>query len=32
MDGWMVDDGLIDGRWICGWWTDEWVDGLASGG
>lgn len=31
VDGW-VDGRLIDGRWICGWGMDEWVDGLASDG
>ena len=32
MDGWMVDDGWMDGRWMDGWmvdggWMDGWMDG-----
>lgn len=29
MGGWMVDgqvDGLIDYRWIDGWWVGGWID------
>ena len=31
MDGWMVDDRQMDGRWTDGWmvgrWMDKWMDG-----
>ena len=26
-DGWVDDDGWMDGRWIDGWMNDGWLDG-----